>query len=63
MPRRRWLPHPPATVNRPRPCPTRLPRYATRWLALAALPIGAGDARITPAACPRCGEWHHQQGA
>jgi hypothetical protein len=55
MPARRWLPHPPPPP-RPRRCPSGLPEFATRDLALdAALGVITGISR-TPTACND--HWH-----
>jgi hypothetical protein len=55
MSRRAWLRHPPRTI-RSRPCPTRLPRFTNRWLALASIPITLPAP--APVQCADCGGWH-----
>jgi hypothetical protein len=56
MSARPWLRYPARTV-RPRRCPSGLPRFASRWLALASVPFAAG---FTPIAvdCDVCGGVH-----
>jgi hypothetical protein len=56
MPGRAWLRHPPRTI-RSRPCPTRLPRFTNRWLALASIPAAVAISP-TPVQCAECGGWH-----
>jgi hypothetical protein len=56
MPGRSWLRHPPRTI-RSRPCPTRLPRFTNRWLALASIPAAVAISP-TPVQCAECGGWH-----
>lgn len=55
MPGRAWLRHPPRVV-RPRPCPTGLHRFGSRWLALASIPTTLPAP--TPRQCADCGGWH-----
>lgn len=57
MTRHTWLPHPARTI-RPRPCPTRLPRYSTLHHAQAALTAGLTHHTLTAQECDLCGGAH-----
>jgi hypothetical protein len=56
MSARPWLRYPARTV-RPRPCPSGLPRFASRRLAMSSVPLAAG---VTPTVidCAVCGGVH-----
>ncbi|MFD4547223.1 hypothetical protein [Streptomyces sp. NPDC058466] len=53
MSARPWLRHPPATIRRPS-CPTGRPRFASVWLAQAALTPGLAVTGLTARTCDQC---------